>query len=92
MESIRRMIDADENEDSENDVEAKGEQVENVLTEPNEEVDIGHEAYEDIGNPNLNVEALDEEAQLIIAQLQEIMIEGRDTSGTSFKIIDMKFE
>ena len=68
------MIDADENEDNENDVEAEDEQLENTVREPNEELDIVDEAYEDIGNPNLNVEAIDEEVQLIIAQTVEIPV------------------
>ena len=36
-----------------------------------------------------NVEILDEEIQLIIAQLNEILAGGRNTDGISFKKVDM---
>ena len=37
----------------------------------------------------VNVETLDEETQLIIAQLNKILAGGRNTDGISFKKVDM---
>ena len=85
------MIDVDENGENETHREDEVEQSGNGASTPNEGTDnILLEASQDIGNPTQNVESLDEEAQLIVAQLQQIMIEGRDTSGISFKNVDIK--
>ena len=37
----------------------------------------------------VDVETLDEETQLIIAQLNKILIGGRNSDGISFKKVDM---
>ena len=44
---------------------------------------------ETINNVAANVETLDEETQLIIAQLNKILAGGRNTDGISFKKVDM---
>ena len=49
---------------------------------------IGDDSDETINNVTANVETLDEETQLIIAQLNEILAGGRNT-GISFKKTDM---
>ena len=50
---------------------------------------IGDDSDETINNVALNVEILDEETQLIIAQLNKILTGGRNTDGISFKKVDM---
>ena len=44
---------------------------------------------ETINNVAANLETLDEETQLIIAQPNEILAGGRNTDGISFKKVDM---
>ena len=50
---------------------------------------IGDDSDETISNVTGNVGILDEETQLIIAQLNEILADGRNTDGISFKKVDM---
>ena len=50
---------------------------------------ICDDSDETINNAAANVETLDEETQLIIAQLNEILGGGRNTDGISFKKVDM---
>ena len=50
---------------------------------------ICDDSDETINNAAANVETLDEETQLIIAQLNEIPGGGRNTDGISFKKVDM---
>ena len=50
---------------------------------------IGDDSDETINNVALNVEILDEETQLIIAQLNKILTGRRNTDGISFKKVDM---
>ena len=50
---------------------------------------IGDDSDETINNVAVNVETLDEETQLIIAQLNKILAGGRNTDGISFKKVDM---
>ena len=45
---------------------------------------IGDDSDETINNVAVNVETLDEETQLIIAQLNKILAGGRNTDGISF--------
>ena len=45
---------------------------------------IGDDSDETINNMAVNVETLDEETQLIIAQLNKILAGGRNTDGISF--------
>ena len=44
----------------------------------------------EINTPVVNIEIVDENERNIIAQLQEILTEGRDTNGISFKKVDQK--
>ena len=50
---------------------------------------IGDDSDETINNVIANVETLDEETKLIIAQLYKILAGGRNTDGNSFKNVDM---
>ena len=50
---------------------------------------IGDNLDETINNVAANVETLDEQTQLIIAQLNKILAGGRNTDGISFKKVDM---
>ena len=90
LENIRRIIDAESeivNESTE-DVEENQTERDIVRTsEGNEQ--IGNDSDEIINNVAANVETLDEETQLIIAQLNEILSGGRNTDGISFKKVDM---
>ena len=45
---------------------------------------IGDDSDETINNIAVNVETLDEETQLIIAQLNKIVADGRNADGVSF--------
>ena len=47
---------------------------------------IGDDSDETINNVAANVETLDEETQLIIAQLNKILAGSRNTNGISFLI------
>ena len=50
---------------------------------------IGDDSDETINNVAVNVETLDEETQLIIAQLNKILAGSRNTDGISFKKVDI---
>ena len=50
---------------------------------------IGDDSDETINNVSFNVETLDEETKLIIAQLNRILTGGRNTYGISFKQFNM---
>ena len=85
LESIRRMTEA-ENEivnESIEDVEENQTERDIVKTsERNEQ--IGDDSDETINNMAVDVETIDEETQLIIAQLNKIMAGGRNADGVSF--------
>ena len=84
------MIDAESEIVSESieDVEENRTERDIVRTsEGNEQ--IGDDSDETINNVAANVETLDEETQLIIAQLNKILTGGRNTDGISFKKVDM---
>ena len=90
FENIRRMIEAEieiVNESIE-DVEENQTERDTVRTsEGNEQ--IGDASDETINNVAANVETLDEEAHLIIAQLNKILAGGKNADGISFKKADM---
>ena len=50
---------------------------------------IGDDSDETINNVPANVQTLDEDTQLIIAQLNKILAGGKNTDGISFKKFDM---
>ena len=85
LESIRRMTEA-ENEivnESIEDVEENQTERDIVKTsERNEQ--IGDDSDETINNMAVDVETIDEETQLIIAQLNKIVAGGRNADGVSF--------
>ena len=90
LENIRRMIDAVTEivNESIEDVEENQTERDIVRTsEGNEQ--IGDDLDETINNMTANVEILDEETLVIIAQLNEILAGGRNTDGISFKKVDM---
>ena len=90
LENIRRMIEAESEimNESIEDVEENQTEGDIVRTsERNEQ--IGDDLDETINNVPANVETLDEEIQLIIAQLNKILAGGRNTDGISFKKVDM---
>ena len=85
LESIRRMIEAESEivNESIEDVEENQTERDIVRTsERNEQ--IGDDSDETINNVAVNVETLDEETQLIIAQLNKIVAGGRNADGVSF--------
>ena len=87
LENIRMMIEAESEivNESVEDVEENQTERELVSTsERNEQ--IGDDSDETINNVTVNVETLDEETQLIIA---ELVTGGRNTDGISFKKVDM---
>ena len=90
LEDIQRMIDAESEivNESIEDVEENQTERDIVRTrEGNEQ--IGDDSDETINNVAANVETLDEETQLILAQLNKILAGGRNTDGISFKKVDM---
>ena len=90
LEDIRRMIDAESEivNESIEDVEENQTERDIIRTrEGNEQ--IGDDSDETINNVAANVETLDEETQLILAQLNKIVAGGRNTDGISFKKVDM---
>ena len=85
LENIRRMIEAESEimNESIEDVEENQTEGDIVRTsERNEQ--IGDDSDETINNVAVNVETLDEDTQLIIAQLNKILAGGRNTDGISF--------
>jgi len=91
LENIQRIVNAGNNEVNENIEDVEETQTENDIIEIGEGNDhMSDEAGQNIGNLSVNMETLDQETQVIIAQIDEIMIEGRNTVGISFKNVDMK--
>ena len=85
LENILRMIEAESEmvNKSTEDVEENQTERDIVRTrERNEQ--IGDDSDETINNVAVNVETLDEETQLIIAQLNKILAGGRNTDGICF--------
>ena len=85
LENIRRMIEAGNKivNKSIEDVEEK--QTERDIVKTSERIEqIGDDLDETINNVAVIVETLDEETQLIIAQLNKILTGGRNTDGISF--------
>ena len=90
VENIRRMIEAESetmNESIENMEENQTER--NIVRTSERNEQIGDDLGETINIVAVNDEALDEETQLIIAQLNKILAGGRNTDGISFKKVDM---
>ena len=90
LENIWRMIDAESEivNESNEDVEENQTERDTVRTSEGKE-QIGDDSDETINNVDANVETLDEETQLIIAQLNEILARGRNTDGYPFKKVEM---
>ena len=82
LENIRRMIEAESEIVNESIEDVEENQAERNIVRTTERNDT-------INNVAVNVEILDEETQLIIAQLNKILAGGRNTDGISFKKVDM---
>ena len=90
LENIRRMIDTESEIVNESIEDVEENQTERDIVRTSEGNDqIGGDLDETINNVAANLEGLDEETQLIIAQLNEILAGGRNTDGISFKQVDM---
>ena len=61
----------------------------NIVRTSERNEQIGHDLDEAINNVAANVGTLDEEIQLIIAQLNKIVAGGRSTGGNFFRKIDI---
>ena len=87
LENIQRKINSetvDENVQIGDDNLAEGE------VEINQDSQTLNVVDGDVNILAVNMETMDEESQLIVAQLSDIIIEGRNTNGISFKNIDIK--
>ena len=90
LENIQRMIEAESEIVNESIEDVEENQTErNIVRTSERNEQIGDDSDETINNVAVNVETLDEETQLIIAQLNKILAGGRNTDGISFKKVDM---
>ena len=91
LENIRRMIDTENQIVNESIQHAEENQTEKDMIRTIEgNVQIGNESNEIINYVAATVEAPDEEAQHIIAELNEILTSDRNADGISFKKVDTK--
>ena len=90
LENIQRMIEAESEivNESIEDVEKNQTERDTVRTSERDEK-IGDDSDETINNVAVNVESLDEETQLIIAQLNKFLTGGRNTDGIYFKKVNL---
>ena len=89
LENIRRMIDAESKTVNESIEDVEENQTEGDIVRTSEGNEQIGDDSDETNNVAANVETLDEETQLIIAQLNEILAGGRNTDGISFKKVDM---
>ena len=90
FENIRRMIEAESEIVNESIEDVEENQTERDIVRASERNEqIGDDSDETINNVAANVQTLDEETHLIIAQLNKIPAGGRNTDGISFKKADM---
>ena len=90
LENIRRMIEAESEIVNESIEDVEENQTERGIVRTSERNEqIVDDSDETKNNVAVNVEILDEETQLIIAQLNKILAGGRNTDGISFKKVDM---
>ena len=82
LENIWRMIEAESKIVNESIEDVEENQTERNIVRPHEQT--GNDSDETINNVAVNVETLDEETQLIIAQMNKILTGGRKTDGFSF--------
>ena len=93
LENIQRMIEAESEivNESIEDVEENQTEMDIVRTsERNEQTDV--DLDETKNNVTVNVETLDEETQIIIAQLNKILAGGRIIDGTFLKKVERRQE
>ena len=85
LENTQRMIEAESEIVNESIEDVEENQTErNIVRTSERNEQIGDDSDETINNVAVNVETLDEETQLIIAQLNKILAGGRNTDGISF--------
>ena len=85
LENIRRMIEAESEIVNESIKDVEDNQTERNIVKTSERNDqIGNDSDETINNVAVNVEKLDEETQLVTAQLNKILACGRNNACTSF--------
>ena len=85
LENIRRMIEAESEIVNESIEDVEENQTERGIVRTSERNEqIVDDSDETKNNVAVNVEILDEETQLIIAQLNKILAGGRNTDGISF--------
>ena len=90
LENIRRVIEAESEIVNESIEDVEENQTERGIVRTSQRNEqIGDDSDETINIVAANVETLDEETQLIIAQLNKILAGGRNTDGISFKKVDM---
>ena len=90
LENIRRMIEAEIEIVNGSIEDAEENQTERDIVRTSViNKEIPDDSDETINNVAVNVETLDEETQLIIAQLNKILTGGRNIDGISFKKVDM---
>ena len=90
LENIQRMTEAESAIVNESIADVKENQIErDIVTTSERNEQIVDDLDETINNRAVNVETLDEETQLIIAQLNKILAGSRNTDGISFKKVDM---
>ena len=90
LENIRRVIEAESEIVNESIEDVEENQTERGIVRTSQRNEqIGDDSDETINIVAANVETLDEETQLIIAQLNKILADGRNTDGISFKKVDM---
>ena len=84
------MIDAENVMVNESIEDMEENQTEGDMVRTNEgNEQIADDSDDLLNSMNANVETLDEEAQHVVAQLNEILVSGRKADGISFKKVDM---
>ena len=90
LDNIRRMIEAKSEIVNQSIEDVEENQTErNIIKTSERNEQIGDDSDETINSVAVNVETLDEDTQLIIAQLNKILAGGRITDGISFQKVDM---
>ena len=90
LDNIRRMIEAKSEIVNQSIEDVEENQTErNIIKTSERNEQIGEDSDETINSVVVNVETLDEDTQLIIAQLNKILAGRRNTDGISFQKVDM---
>ena len=90
LENIPRMIEAESEIVTESIEDVDENQTERDIVRTSERNEqIGDDSAEKTNNVAVNIKTLDEETQIIIAQLNKILAGDKNTDGISFKKVDM---